>query len=255
MPTCSPSESARAETEVALRTAFMGGFAGRRGRDRQTLRRCGRGAPATASVPKTILTPRARARRRDVFGGGDAGGNGFELRVGKGVGIVVVEIVVEDEKVGVKVGALFDHELQGFVFEKGAVLDGGAAGAHGIACAGVADGVDDGAEALGLGFRTDGFYLLVGHGLAATSAEASGGEELDDVGAVGFGFADEGAEFIGRVDVVAVLAEDLDEGGEDARACSTPSRMRSRTGPSYLEPTLSTVVKPPWSVSQESTSS
>ena len=84
--------------------------------------------------------------------------------------------------------------------------------------AGVADGVDDGAKALRFGFGADGLDLLVGHGLAAAGAEASGGEELDDVGAVGPGFADKGAELVGGEGVVGVFALDLDERGEDARA-------------------------------------
>src|SRR6266849_10331711 len=73
--------------------------------------------------------------------------------------------------------------------------------------------VNDGAQSEGLGFAAGGLELRVGHGLRAAFADALGGEELDEVGALLFSFADELAKFFRRA---GLLGERL-ERGEHAR--------------------------------------
>ena len=80
--------------------------------------------------------------------------------------------------------------------------------------AGIAYRVHNGAKPTGLGFGAHGLNLLIRHALVSARAEARGGEELDDVGAFGFGSADQRPQRL-RVPAAGV---DLAQGSQNARS-------------------------------------
>src|SRR3954469_62319 len=94
-------------------------------------------APATASVPKTTLTLRLRARRSASAIGGVAVSRAphrtdhrrdallehrQRLLVEREAG-TIVEIIVEDEHVGIEVGPARRHQVERVIGDEGAVLD------------------------------------------------------------------------------------------------------------------------------------
>ena len=81
-----------------------------------------------------------------------------------------------------------------------------------------------GAQAAAFGFTAHGLNLLVGHALVTARSEAGGGEELDDVGAFGFGAPDEGAQGLRIPATFVDLAERSQNpgAGEDALVDPVP---------------------------------
>src|SRR5260370_42453585 len=107
-------------------------------------------APETASVPKTIFTPLARARRSTSAVGASLLQrlNGLLAEVeARGI----FDIVVQYEEIRVEVRPALDHQVQRGVLQKRAVFDGGATGQHRGAGARIADRVDHATQSSGLG--------------------------------------------------------------------------------------------------------
>jgi len=106
------------------------------------------------------------------------------------------------------------HQIERGIFEERTVLDRGASGEHRGFRAGIADGMHHGAQAESLGLAAHRLDLLIGHTLVAAGAQAGGGEQLDEVGALALRAAHQSAQGLR----IAAAVVDLAERGENARA-------------------------------------
>lgn len=149
------------------------------------------------------------------------GGEAFVVVVADALVLrAILQIVAEDQAaLGIVVRPALGHELQHPVGGEDPVFDLGAARLGGGEDRLRAVGVDQGAESLGLRLRAHRFELGVGHGLRAALADALRGEDLDDVGALGFAGPDQGAKLIRRA---GTLGQGL-ERGEDPRPHDHPA--------------------------------
>src|SRR6185437_15049758 len=96
----------------------------------------------------------------------------------------VVEVVVDHQAcLRIEVGVMRGQQLEVVGGGQGAVLDLGAAG-EGRGAHGVLIGMDQGTQPLGGGFAAGGAELVVVEGAAGAVADALGGEDLDQVGAL-----------------------------------------------------------------------
>ncbi len=74
-------------------------------------------------------------------------------------------------------------------------------------------GVDQGAEPERTGFSAGSLELGIGHRLGTAFPDGPGGEQLDQVGAIGFRLADLGPELVGRAALLRELAQRAQHAG------------------------------------------
>ena len=113
---------------------------------------------------------------------------------------------MQHQEIRIEVNTAVRHQLERRVVQKRSVFDGGAAGQDGGPCAIGGVRVDDGTQALRLGFAARGVDLLHRGGHLPAIANAGGGEQLHQVGAIGLQLLHHRTDLFGRAGSLGDLA-------------------------------------------------
>ncbi len=140
---------------------------------------------------------------------------------------LVVDVVVQHQKIRVEEYAALPHQVERCVIEHRPMLNAGAAGQNRRARAVGRVRVHHRAETLCAGLAASGIDLLRGHGLLASVADAGRGEDLNHVRAVALRLADDLADFVR----IAGSLVDLPQRSENTRTLPFASMDGIAEGP------------------------